>query len=101
MSVATAGALIESDAPLIQFIKHFDEQQQRKSGQHSFIISRLDDRNILVKEEAVQKIQEKVDEHLASNAFTRADEAPPEEQRRRRERAPQDDEAPAQRRRKK
>ena len=78
MSKAYEGVLLTCDAPIRQYILHLDEQQQSGAGAgaDSFVIlSDLDDGHLLVKEEAVEMIQRKVEELQASNSFSRVPEA--------------------------
>lgn len=72
-SKAYEGVLITCDAAIRQYILHLDEQQQAAgAGVDSFVITRdLDETHLLVKEEAVDMIQAKVEELQASNSFTR------------------------------
>ena len=76
MSASYEGILIKTDAAVKQYLLHLDEQQQREgAGAQSFVISHdLDDRHVLVKEWAVQMIQEKVEELQKSNSYNKGDE---------------------------
>ena len=75
MSKATEGVLITCDAALNQYIQHVDEQQQRDSSSDgAFIIARLDDNNLLVKEEAVYLIQSEIEALQNRNHFSKAAE---------------------------
>ena len=70
---ATEGVLLACDAPMRAYIMHLDEQR----GKDSFILKDLDDRHLLVKEDAVEMIQRKVEELQASNSFSRGDGGAP------------------------
>lgn len=72
MVIATEGVLVTCDGALRQFILHLDEQRIQ-SDQPSFVISRdLDETHLLIKEDAIAFVQEKVEELQASNSFSRS-----------------------------
>ena len=73
MPVSTEGVLVTCDVPMRQFILHLDElAQQEAAGEGAFVIkSDLDSRHLLVKEWAVELIQQRVEELMASNHFSR------------------------------
>ena len=83
MSKIYEGVLVACDAPVRQYILHLDEQQQSAgAGAESFVIvSDMDERHLLVKEDAVEMIQQKVEEMQASNSFSRAPEAVEKDER--------------------
>ena len=72
MPRAYEGVLIKTDAALRQYILHLDEQQQ-KTGASFVVSSDLDDHHLLVKEEALEMIQQKVEELQNSNSFSRVE----------------------------
>ena len=72
MPRAYEGVLIKTDAALRQYIMHLDEQQQ-KTGASFVVSSDLDDHHLLVKEEALEMIQQKVEELQNSNSFSRVE----------------------------
>ena len=67
MSKAMEGILVECDAPIKAYLQHLDEKQQL-DGSGKFIINAdLDERHLLIKEAAVEMIQQKVEELQASS----------------------------------
>lgn len=72
-SRAYEGVLVTCDPPIRQYILHLDEKQQKAgAGVDSFVIvADLDEGHLLVKQEAVEMIQQKVEELQASNSFSR------------------------------
>jgi len=74
MSKAMEGILVECDAPIKAYLQHLDEKQQL-DGSGKFIINAdLDERHLLIKEAAVEMIQQKVEELQASNTYQRGPE---------------------------
>ena len=66
---STEGALITTDAAMRQYILHLDEKQA--SGAESFVLAELDSTHLLVKHEAVEMIERKIDELQSTNTFSR------------------------------
>ena len=76
MASAFEGVLVTCDAALCQHILHVDEQQQKDPSKSSFVIKTLDDRNLLIKEEAVDMIQAQILELQNRNHFSKSTELP-------------------------
>ena len=76
---AYPGTLVTCDVPIKQFILHLDEQQQREAGWDSFVVQDLDETHLLVQEERLAFIQDKLTDLQDSNAYQRTEEgnAPP------------------------
>lgn len=75
MVVATEGVLVTCDAAMKAYIMHLDEEQQQDPNKGSFVINaNLDDTHVLVKEDAVPFVQEKIDELQRANTFSRPSE---------------------------
>ena len=72
------GVLIACDPPMKEFILKLDREM---SGENSFVIlghpkselDELDERHLLVKEDAVEMIQQKIEEMQSKNSFSRGD----------------------------
>jgi hypothetical protein len=66
------GALVTTDAPMKQYILHVDDQHVA-GGTPSFIMDRLDkDTNhLIIREDFVAFVQEKIDEMQRANSFSR------------------------------
>ena len=75
MTKAYEGILIECDAAIKQYILHLDEQEMAAgSGASSFVVhnmKELSDTRILVKQSALEFINDKIEELQASNSFSR------------------------------
>lgn len=71
-SALQEGVLVSCNAPLRQFILHVDEELSKEGGQNSLLIeSDLDDTHLLVKSDAVALIQQKIEELMKKNHYTR------------------------------
>lgn len=70
---ATKGVLIEAEPALCQHIRHLDEQ--KKKDAQSFIMSVLDERHLLVKEEYSRMIQSEIKALQSKNHFSKNAEA--------------------------
>ena len=70
---ATEGVLVTCDGAMRMYILHLNEQlQQDPNSTGAFVISdELDETHLLVKEDAIQMLQEKMDELQRSNTFSR------------------------------
>lgn len=69
---AKQGVLVTGDAALCQHILHVDEQATKDPSMEPFVIERLDDTHLLVKEEAVRLIQTEIKKLQDTNHFSAA-----------------------------
>ena len=81
MVTMKSGVLVKCDGALKQFILHLDEQKQKEgAGADSFGLSgqeasELDELHLLVKEDALEYIQQAIEDMQAKNSFSRPDAA--------------------------
>ena len=81
MVTMKSGVLVKCDGALKQFILHLDEQKQKEgAGADSFVLSgqeasELDETHLLVKEDALEYIQQAIEDMQAKNSFSRPDAA--------------------------
>ena len=81
MVTMKSGVLVKCDGALKQFILHLDEQKQKEgAGADSFVLSgqeasELDELHLLVKEDALEYIQQAIEDMQAKNSFSRPDAA--------------------------
>jgi hypothetical protein len=81
---ATEGILVTCDVAMKQYILHLDELERQQNPAGIIISADLDDTHVLVRQSHVDFINQKVDELLSTNSFSRVNE-PFAEARRERE----------------